>query len=158
MKRSIQVCSLLISILILAGCGSHTMMGPRTYPHLDRTPRYRIEINSEKGGFSGALIIRKEARSGWRGSLVNEFGVKAFDIISPDRYTCKLQNVMPFISKWYIRSTITDDFRYLLWDGNEGVRRSGKQIDKLPNGTIVLTNTRRHIEYILHPLPNHDRR
>ena len=154
MKTSAPLSLLLISLLMLfAGCGSHTMMGPRTYPNLERTPRYRIQINSPQGGFSGTLIIRKVSRTEWRGSLVNAFGVKAFDIVSPDRYTCKLQNIMPFISRWYIRSTISDDFRYLLWDGNEGVRRSGKQIDKLPNGTIVLTNTRRNIEYILHPLP-----
>ena len=153
MKASIRVCSLLISLqLLLASCGSHTIMGPRVYPNLERTPRYRIQINYPQGGFSGTLILRKISRTSWRGSLVNEFGIKAFDIVSPDRNTCKLQNVIPFMSKWYIRSTISDDFRYLLWDGNEGVRRSGKQIDKLPSGSIVLTNTKRKIEYILHPI------
>ncbi|GHV55368.1 hypothetical protein FACS1894181_19070 [Bacteroidia bacterium] len=140
-----------MSILMAFSCTPAGFGKAHAPLHLEQAPRYRVQINTPKGGFSGILILRL-AENEWRGSLVNEFGFKAFDLASTPR-RCELRNVMPFMNKWYIRMTLRDDFAYLLWKGNEGIPVSGKRIDRMPNGAFTLTNTKRHIEYIFQPLP-----
>jgi hypothetical protein len=82
----------------------------------------------------------------WRGSLINEFGVKAFDFVALQG-KCKLQNTISFLDKWYIRKTVESDFAFLLWDVAAGKVVKGKCLEQLPDGGFILKNEKRNIEY-----------
>ena len=80
----------------------------------------------------------------WRGSLINEFGIKAFDFISPQG-KCKLQNTISFLDKWYIRKIVEADFVFLLWDAGKQIK--GKSLEQFSDGKFILKNEKRNIEY-----------
>lgn len=133
-----------------------------------KAQQFRITISVEKTNLTGILIV-KHMDGTWRGSVVNEFGVKAFDFISsPEK--CRLLNVMPLLDKRHIKKTIAEDFRFLFEidhpDYKVGRRpertirdnilsvtyKNKKEIRKLPTGELSLENKKRGILYSLKPL------
>jgi hypothetical protein len=92
-------------------------------------------------------MVVKYIDNEWRGSLINEFGIKAFDFVAPQG-TCKLQNTISFLDKWYIRKTVESDFAFLLWDAAAGKTVDGKRLEQLSDGRFILTNAKRDIEYL----------
>ena len=110
----------------------------------DEVSQYRVLIKIAQTELTGILVL-KYMNTEWRGSLINEFGIKAFDFTASQK-KCKLQNVIPFLNKWYIRQTIESDFAYLLWN-EQSIK--GKSLTRLPDGTFLLKNEKRGIEYLL---------
>lgn len=89
-----------------------------------------------------------------KGSVINEFGVKAFDFeFNKAKRKCKLLNVMPFLNKWYIKRVIRQDLAFLLTSTSpqENSRRS---ISKTSEGEVVLRNLRQRLTYTFTPLHN----
>jgi hypothetical protein len=104
-----------------------------------------VLIKAKQADVSGILVL-KHIDDEWRGSLINEFGIKAFDFVAPPR-KCKLQNTISFLNKWYIRKTVESDFAFLLWDAADGKIVKGKSFEQLPDGRFILKNEKRNIEY-----------
>jgi hypothetical protein len=96
-------------------------------------------------------MILKYINNEWRGSLINEFGIKAFDFNSPQG-KCKLKNTISVLDKWYIRKTVESDFAFLLWNVTEGKSVQGKRLEQLPDGRTVLINEKRNIVYSFQPI------
>jgi hypothetical protein len=92
-------------------------------------------------------MILRYSDGQWRGSLVNEFGVKAFDFIATSG-KCRLMNTVAFIDKWYIRRTIENDLSYLLWQSTA----SGKRLEQASEENTILYNDKRNIRYNFHKL------
>jgi hypothetical protein len=107
--------------------------------------QYRVLIKAKQAEMSGMLVI-KYMDNEWRGSLINEFGIKAFDFVAPPG-KCKLQNTISFLDKWYIRKTVESDFAFLLWKVAEGKTVKGKRLEHLSDGRFILKNEKRNIEY-----------
>ena len=107
--------------------------------------QYRVRIKMAQAELTGILVL-KYMDTEWRGSLVNEFGIKAFDFTASQK-KCELQNVIPYLNKWYIRRTIESDFAYLLWSEQQK-NVKGKSLDQLPDGAFLLKNEKRGIEYL----------
>ena len=146
MKNSLLI-SFLCSLLFVS-CSStkNTVVSPgKILFDTSDISRYRVLIKTGQAEISGIMLI-KYINNEWRGSLVNEFGIKAFDFISPEG-KCKLQNTIPFLDKWYIRRTIESDFTFLLWDAPAGKIKKGKSLEQFPDGRFVLKNEKRNIEY-----------
>ena len=80
----------------------------------------------------------------WRGSVINEFGIKAFDFIFHEN-KCRLKNTVSFLDKWFIRKTIESDLTYLFNNQENG---KGKHIETNGN-EIILINEKRNIKYHL---------
>jgi hypothetical protein len=99
-----------------------------------------------KASITGIMIV-KHTCGEWRGSLVNEFGVKAFDFIVGEE-KCRLLNVIPFLDKWYIRRILARDL-ILLCEGGE---QRGRYLERLPGGGFLLKNEKQHIEYTFQPV------
>jgi hypothetical protein len=107
--------------------------------------KYRVLIKTKQAEISGIMVLKYIDKE-WRGSLVNEFGIKAFDFVAPQG-KCKLQNTISFLDKWYIRKTVEADFAFLLWDVAAGKTVKGKSLEQLPAGGFILKNEQRDIEY-----------
>jgi hypothetical protein len=73
---------------------------------------YRITISTQKANITG-ILIAKQVDGKWKGTIINEFGIKVLDYESSSE-KCKLFNVITFIDKWYIRKTIASDIQFIM--------------------------------------------
>ncbi|GHT01299.1 hypothetical protein AGMMS49525_01630 [Bacteroidia bacterium] len=133
-------------------CGStkHTAVSSeKTLFDTTAVSKFRVLIKTGQAEISGIMIVKyvpNSLKDEWRGSLINEFGVKAFDFVAPQG-KCKLHNTISFLDKWYIRKTVESDFAFLLWDAANGKTVKGKHFEQLPDGDFILKNEKRDIEY-----------
>jgi hypothetical protein len=109
------------------------------------TATFRLKIRTASAEVTGILVVKGDGDR-WRGSLINEFGVKAFDFTLSGR-KCRLLNVAPYLDKWYIRRTIAADFSYIFNYSPNGRERRGKRLEATDGNAFTMTNTRRKIEY-----------
>ena len=87
------------------------------------------------------------------GSVVNEFGIKAFDFIyDKSDGSLELHNVISFFDKRFVRRTVKGDWKYLLAFEAEEKKDRNRKITVDKEGTIILENVKHHIRYILSPL------
>jgi len=132
--------------------------------------RYQVSIQVKGNHITGICMLKK-SDEGWRGALVNEFGIKAFDfIITPQK--CELLNTISLLNKWYIRQTIAGDLHFLFEIDNPGVSfqrktvqnieqdgsltirfQKKKSIVRMPDNRIELRNLKRKIVYSLNNIP-----
>jgi hypothetical protein len=134
--------------------------------------KFRVTITTEKINLTGILLV-KYVDGAWRGSLINEFGIKAFDFISsPGK--CRLLNLAPFLQKWYVKNTLAEDIRFMFEADNPGyvtgrrsertvgdgflsvVYKGKKEIRKYSDGSLTLQNRKRNIFYSLKPVRVND--
>jgi hypothetical protein len=143
-----------LSLLFLLSCSTtqnRTSLPGKSLFDTTAVSKYSVLIKINQAEISGIMALKQvedNQKKEWRGSLMNEFGIKAFDFIAPQG-KCKLKNTIPFLNKWYIRRTIEADFAYMLWDAPQGKIVKGKSVETLPDG-FVLKNEKRKIEYHFH--------
>jgi hypothetical protein len=99
---------------------------------------------------TGILIV-KPAGDEWRGSMVNEFGIKAFDFIVK-KQKCRLLNTVSLLNKWYIRKIIANDLSFLFRAAQRGDVVRGKSLTFQANGEFRIRNEQQYIEYIFQPM------
>ena len=113
MKRLLQICLLLISLLTTTGAQG-------LLPEEGSNMRYRAYIEMPKGYVSGICILQHEGNE-IRGCLFNEFGITALDFTyNIDKRKIRLGNVMNMLDKWYIRRILKKDLRGLMDKLKEG--------------------------------------
>ncbi|MDR1860294.1 MAG: hypothetical protein LBR06_05175 [Bacteroidales bacterium] len=149
MKNS-GLISLPVMCLLLAGLCSHAQTPFPT--DKQGTQRYRTIISHGATELSGLLAVKFSANE-WRGTMMNEFGIKAFDFIA-SKGKCRLKNVVPMMNKWYIRKTVERDLHSLLWDYPAGKQVKNRQLEMDSDGAFRLINTKRKITYSFHPFPH----
>ncbi|MDR2813765.1 MAG: hypothetical protein LBB79_03805 [Prevotellaceae bacterium] len=155
MKKLQIVSSALISVwaLLFASCASFRN-APAEAPtsslifSTEKTSQYHVQITTNRRTVTGVMIL-KHMDGEWRGSLMNEFGVKAFDFAASKK-RCTLSNTAAMLNKWYIRKTIEGDFYFLLWGATQHKR--GKSLQRLPEGALLLKNEKRNMTYLFQPI------
>lgn len=155
MKNSLLINSCLFSLCLLlsAACAStHNASATGDNQLLDKgkTSRYQLLIKVNQSEITGIMLL-KYTENEWRGSLMNEFGVKAFDLTAA-KGKCRLQHILPLLDKWYIRRAIASDFAFLFWNAGQGKPDKGKSVERLPDGAFLLKNEKRHITYLFQPV------
>jgi hypothetical protein len=133
---------------------------------------YRILITTPKANITGILIV-KQINSAWRGTLINEFGLKVFDFVSTSK-KCELVNVISFLDKWYIKMVISADIQYIMEIDNPDYfarkqahwtfvqdtlsvnYKNEKELRRLPDGKIEYKNNKRALNYTLTNLSTYD--
>ena len=71
--------------------------------------KYSVNISVHGMTITGLCIVRDYGDE-VIGSVVNEFGIKAFDFVfNKDKGKTKLQNVIKMMNKWYIKKVISAD-------------------------------------------------
>ena len=129
--------------------------------------RYHVTLKTPDNSITGICIMKKSGDE-WRGTLINEMGAKAFDFVVTDG-KCELLNVISMMDKWYIKKTVAADLYYLFnvdnpkasfskqlerFEQGENlvVNLKKKQILVEPNGSVLLMNNRRNLQYELRKL------
>lgn len=139
---------LLIKIMILSG-GLFADAETVGVISFDETgiAKYNLVMSYKDAGITGLCYMRCDSLT-VKGSVINEFGVKAFDFIfERESDKLKLQNVIGFFNKWYIKRTIKSDWSKLFKQQN----KKSKTRLNVKNDTITLDNTKRKIKYTLVP-------
>ena len=87
------------------------------------------------------------------GTIVNEFGVKAFDFII-DNGKVRIFNVIKPLNRWYIRKVLRKDFGFAFQHIREGKDISvvKRMITFRENGYIAIENDRHKIRYVFTPI------
>ena len=87
------------------------------------------------------------------GTVMNEFGVKAFDFTF-DGNKAKICNVVGPLNKWYIKRVLKTYFSLLLSNIRQGthVTKKKRQLTFSPDGEIHLVNDRYNIHYTFTPM------
>ncbi len=126
---------------------------------------YRITIEVAKVNISGIWIVKK-VDGMWKGTLINEFGLKMFDFTCTAE-KCQLINVVTMIDKWYIKRTLAGDVQFMLEIDNSAYKagrqanrywetdtlvvayEKDKEFRRLPTNELVMRNEKRNITYSL---------
>jgi hypothetical protein len=132
---------------------------------------YRLVLKYNDKAISGLCFLKK-SDEGWRGTLVNDMGAKAFDfVVTDDR--CELRDIIPMMDKWYIRRAIADDLYFLVNADNtkasfaallerfeqndeQIVNYGKKQIRVGADGSVTLINSSRGLRYELRKMTEID--
>lgn len=136
-------------LLLLAGCASTSKVQSYSYASPQELPvweqalrsddemnRYQVSFKVKNNTITGICLLKK-VEDGWRGTLMNEMGAKAFDFMITGK-KCKLVNVMSMMDKWYIRKTIADDLYFLFETDNPDAGFQRKTVRYDENGTLVV--------------------
>ena len=166
-------------VLLLTSCATTSQVSQTAHTSLENSRlwtdelrdnetinRYQASIQVRGNHISGMCMLKKSEES-WRGTLMNEFGVKAFDFIVTTQQ-CKLLNMISMLNKWYIRQTIADDLHFLFEidnpdaafqqqttrvlqpDGTLTVAfKRKKSITRNADNSLILNNLKRKIVYSL---------
>ncbi len=116
----------------------------------DSLTRYRVQLQARNATLDGVLAV-KIVDGNINGVVINDFGIKAFAfIISHDRKKVKLQDVMPMLNHWYVKRVLKSDLKLLfnITDCDKQPKGKKTQIEILDDGSIKMTNTKYHIEYL----------
>lgn len=111
---------------------------------------YRVQLQARNASLDGVCAI-KLIDGSIKGVVVNDFGIKAFAfIISPDRKKVKLQDVIHMLDHWYIKRVIKNDLKLLFNATTSNISNQDKKtkIEILDDGTIKMTNSKYHIQYL----------
>jgi len=124
---------------------------------------FRITITTPKANITGIFMVKK-IDGKWKGSIINEFGIKVLDFESSAK-ECKLFNVLSFIDKWYIRETLASDIQFIMEvdspnfaSGTKATRyfsddiltinyKNQKELRRFSNEKIELKNFKRGLTY-----------
>ena len=106
--------------------------------------KYRITINTDKMDISGIWVVKRMDQS-WRGTMMNEFGLKMFDFICTAK-GCELMNVAALANKWYIKKTIADDVQFILEIDNSIYKKGRTAHRSRNNDTLTIANKNKMLQ------------
>ncbi|MDL2227593.1 hypothetical protein LJC30_01730 [Odoribacter sp. OttesenSCG-928-L07] len=104
--------------------------------------KFNSEFKFRDIEITGITIIKKNDNN-IVGTVMNEFGIKAFDFEIKNG-KCKLINVVSYINKWYIKQTIQKDLIFI--QSNVNITETNHYKSGSNDGYWVF-NKRRNIKY-----------
>ena len=124
---------------------------------------FRMLFSTPKARITGICIV-KQINGKWKGSIINEFGLKVLDF-ETSANKCILLNVIPFLDKWTIKKVLSSDIQYIMeidnpdyavglqskkyWvqDTLTATCKKEKELQRYPNGEIRYTNHKHSLTY-----------
>lgn len=115
--------------------------------------RYQSYIDFNHHELSGLCLLKQNEQT-VTGCLMNEFGIKAFDLVyQKDTRKLKLLNVLSFLNKWYIKRVLRADWKILLEAASAEAPLKGKRVlEQQEGGALQLKNEKYRITYRLVPM------
>ena len=149
-----KVTSLLISLLMLLSALSVSAQdsSDSLFSFQGNTLKYNMSIQRKEMNITGICMMRRTGND-IIGSVVNEFGIKAFDFdYNIDKKKVKLNNVVGFINKWYIRKILKGDLKYLFSYGKNKEKNKNRDVIIGADKSIEMDNNKFHLKYVFTPL------
>lgn len=116
--------------------------------------RYAIRISLPRGGSLTGVCLIRHTDEGGAMSVINEFGIKAFDAVYTARKgKVRLLNLIPPLDRRIVRRVLAKDMAVLFRPEGRLPRR--RRLTRAPDGSLTLTNRRFKITYHLQPIDQH---
>lgn len=136
-------------LLLLPFCGLQAAQTGITAADSTVCKEYNLLMEVRGREITGICAMNIEPGGHIVGTVVNEFGVKAFDFVFADGKAA-VMNVIGPLNKWYIRKVLRKDLTFILTnmekktvDAVKGKRR----LTIAENGTVSMHNDRFGISY-----------
>lgn len=151
---------LLISILfasmanLFASASEQELIPPDTLFRFENSERveYNFSLQFKNNTFTGVCVMKLMGQE-IRGSIMNEFGVKAFDFVyDTNSRSIDLRNVIGFMNRLLVKRTLKADWKYLLSFSSITKADKKRSIVVTERGEIIFKNKKRGIVYKLSPL------
>lgn len=126
---------------------------------------FRIVLSTPKAAITGILITKQMQRE-WRGSIINEFGLKVLDFVATPK-ECTLINVISFLDKRRVKKVIASDIQFMMEIDNPAYAvgaqanryrtqdtltvayKKSKLLQRFPDGEITCKNLKHTLTYSL---------
>lgn len=147
-----------VSLVFLATLLAQTASAQGAFDFGDEGRTLRAAVSIERGGtgVSGICLMKRTEDGSVVGSVVNEFGIKAFDFtLDGKSKKLNLANVIGFLDKRLVRRELRIDLRFLLTAelSPEGkAEEKKKRTVETAGDTVILRNLRRNLTYTFIPL------
>ena len=114
---------------------------------------YAFLMQARGQELTGICMVNETAEGQTIGTIVNEFGVKAFDFNIEDGKV-KILNVIKPLDRWYIRKVLRKDIGFAFQHIHQGKDFSEKRrkITFQEKGDIVVDNEKYKIRYTFTPI------
>ena len=144
-------CFLLINLLVLLSvlpCHAQETAGDSVVGS-----EYTFFMQARGQEITGICMVSQSPNGKTTGTIVNEFGVKAFDFII-NKGKVKIINVIKPLDRWYIRKVLKKDFGFAFQHIREGkdISVGKRRITFRENGDIAIDNDRYNIHYVFTPI------
>lgn len=112
------------------------------------TKEFGVIIDARGKQITGICLMNMSEDGTIVGTIVNEFGIRAFDFTFNGK-KAKILNVFSPINKWYIRKVLRKDMTFLLVNiqNCDSVINGKRTMTVSPSGEIILENNRYNIRY-----------
>ncbi len=137
---------LLISCVVF--CTASANVDGNLFPQVaGKKCEYTTEIQFKGNSVTGICILKHNDKE-IIGAIINEFGIKVFDfIVRLDGLKVKLENVTPFLDKWYIKRMLKKDLKFLFTHLYKTPQKSRRREVSQTANTLVLKNIKYGITY-----------
>lgn len=153
MKRCLPLISLLL-LLFQTPCLSNDICQHEVMT-ADSAMTYEYHLTMQVRGheITGICMMSQSADHGIMGTVISEFGMKAFDFIY-DNGKVQLLNIVAFLDKWYIRKVLKKDLAFIMSRIDKGLdyEKKPRKILFKPNGEVEVINSRYKIYYSFTPM------
>ncbi len=148
-------CLLLISVLMLLcqiPCCAEEVAGDSVV-----CSEYMFFMQARGHELTGVCIVNEDPVGDTTGTIVNEFGVKAFDFVISNG-KAKVFNVIKPLDKWYIRKVLRGDIAFTFQHIKQGKDLTVKKrkITFQEKGEITVENSKFKIRYTFTPIVAND--
>jgi hypothetical protein len=115
--------------------------------------QYNLLLQVRRDEISGICVMKMISETEVIGTVINEFGLTAFDFEYKEGET-QLSNLPPILDKWYIRRILQEDLSFFFSNLplRQDKRKRGREITFSPDGEITLENNRFRIKYTFTPI------
>ena len=115
--------------------------------------QYNLLLQVRGNDLSGICVMKMVSPTEMVGTVINEFGLTAFDFDYKEGKT-KLSNLPPFLDKWYIRKILRKDLSFFFANFllQQNTKKRSRELIFSPDGEIILTNDRFKIKYTFTPI------
>lgn len=122
------------------------------FPQGTEKVKWNLTLTRGKMTFTGICVV-KQTEEGMVGSVVNEFGIHAFDMIGK-RGRLKIKHMMPLMDKWYIQKILQNDLRILTFANETDLGK--KRVLEISDSHILLENKKYNIKYLFERIKQDD--
>ena len=114
---------------------------------------YTFFMQARGQEITGICMVSQSPDGQTTGTIVNEFGVKAFDFII-DNGKVRIINVIKPLNRWYIRKVLRKDFGFAFQHIRQGkdITVGKRRITFRENGDIAIDNDKHKIHYVFIPI------
>lgn len=121
MLHCLRSVSLLLILLSWHGVSFSQERIPIYPDSVDQRVRYEIAIEMPKVYLSGLMIMHKPSEGLVNASVINEFGISLMDFSYDEKKNkIKIRSITDKMNKWYIKRTLSTDFKNILKAMREG--------------------------------------